>query len=257
MERRAVAGRSNSSSGSRSHSGLGEHSLGTHHRRTVALGSALLIVLAAIGFWIHSETDASGVVTKSAVQPVSPPKAKPGPPSFLQTLEGVNQATGKMLLAPASCHQDGASMAACADPAEYISTATFRTFGDGLAGSPSRRSLYSHYVATITALGFKADKANKGDCSPGTTQGEVSWNHDQKHPKIYPLQSAATLNNEVGAAGRVFCTITADGQLELVWTTNAGNLLATMTGGPHSNAWYWWYYIHHAIDLTGPAPMNM
>ncbi len=52
------------------------------------------------------------------------------------------------------------------------------------------------------------------------------------------------------AAGRAFCTIVA-GQYNLVWTQDAGHLLASMTGAPHDVAWRWWQVVHHNIPLTG------
>jgi hypothetical protein len=69
--------------------------------------------------------------------------------------------------------------------------------------------------------------------------------------------SSGMLNDESQAAGRVFCFLNASSSTEyVVWTENAGRLLAWASGGPHEDVLYWWSNLHHTIYF-GSTPMNM
>jgi hypothetical protein len=57
------------------------------------------------------------------------------------------------------------------------------------------------------------------------------------------------LNAETQAAGRTFCYLNSAGQEYVVWTQNAGRLLAWVSGGPHAEVLVWWSGVHHDIYL--------
>ena len=66
------------------------------------------------------------------------------------------------------------------------------------------------------------------------------------------------LNPSSQAAGRVFCTIDANGLYHVIWTEDGGRLLATLVGGPHDTAYNWWFHMHHNIFLPGtPISVTM
>jgi lipocalin len=58
------------------------------------------------------------------------------------------------------------------------------------------------------------------------------------------------------AAGRVFCTYTG-GYEYMLWTQDAGNMLALVAGPVHNDVWLWWAAVHHNIGLGGSKPMDM
>lgn len=39
----------------------------------------------------------------------------------------------------------------------------------------------------------------------------------------------------------------------ILWTQNAGHVLAELSGNPHGDAWGWWRRVHHEIALGGGA----
>ncbi|MGE5291259.1 MAG: hypothetical protein ACM3ML_29480 [Micromonosporaceae bacterium] len=123
---------------------------------------------------------------------------------------------------------------------------------------PSQDALYNAYIAAVRSLGNQSGKnpihTNFGDCSKGLSYGEVSWNHDFRHLKTYSLAQSRSgrLTSATQSAGRVACTIIGS-QYDLVWTEDAGHLLAKLSGGPHDAAWVWWLEIHHNIVLPGSS----
>jgi len=159
-------------------------------------------------------------------------------------------ATGK--LPPATCKQQGATMATCTAPAPGVTAATFKIY-------PSLTALYSAYETLARSLNSGHFQQNVQDCGLAAPSpvGEVAWNHDFKHPKVYSVQQM-----EMGmvpldkAAGRMFCVFLDTGTEDIVWTQDNGNLLGVVSGGPHADVWYWWSAVHHSIALDG-KPMQM
>jgi hypothetical protein len=179
--------------------------------------------------------------------------AQQQPSALMRALTLANEsdpATGK--LPPASCKQQGATMVACADPAPGVTAATFKTY-------PSLTALYSAYETLARSLNSGHFQQNVEDCGLAAPSpvGEVAWNHEFKHPRIYSVQQM-----EMGmvpldrAAGRVFCVFLDTGTEDIVWTQDNGNLLGVVSGGPHADVWYWWSAVHHSIALDG-KPMQM
>jgi hypothetical protein len=181
----------------------------------------------------------------------SHPKPAMGAQSaILQALVRTNQSMeAKGLLPPSTCRAETASMVTCSRPAFSIQTATFRTF-------PSLQALYAAYIGETTSLNGGQLHTNFGECTPQTTNGELSWNHNYQHPRHYSLaQSQSGQLADDQAAGRLFCVF-SNSEYHLVWTMNDGRLLATLTGAPHGDAWAWWHGVHHAIDLKGSTPAS-
>lgn len=173
-------------------------------------------------------------------------KTMPAPESQLfKAVAGVNESMiAKGLLPPSSCRSMSASMVTCTQPHYAVDTVTFRTF-------PSLSALYAAYVARVQTLAQGAFRANFGNCTETMTNGEVGWNHDFKHPSIYPVSmfTSGRITDDQ-AAGRLYCTFSGD-ELHLVWTQDDGRLLAELTGAPHYDAYVWWRNVHHSIVLPG------
>jgi hypothetical protein len=185
--------------------------------------------------------------------PASPAAAQPASSALMRALalaDESNPATGK--LPPASCKQQGTTMATCLNPAPGIDEASFRIY-------PSLTALYAAYETLAKSLNSGHFQQNVQDCGLAAPSpvGEVAWNHEFKHPRIYSVQQM-----EMGmvplakAAGRVFCLFTGSGTEDIVWTQDNGNLLGVVSGGPHADVWYWWSAVHHSIALDG-KPMQM
>ena len=183
----------------------------------------------------------------------SPAAAQPAPSALMRALalaDESNPATGK--LPPASCKQQGTTMATCLNPAPGIDEASFRIY-------PSLTALYAAYETLAKSLNSGHFRQNVQDCGLAAPSpvGEVAWNHEFEHPRIYSVQQM-----EMGmvpldkAAGRVFCLFTNSGTEDVVWTQDNGNLLGMVSGGPHADVWYWWSAVHHSIALDG-KPMQM
>jgi hypothetical protein len=171
--------------------------------------------------------------------------------ALMTALTRANDAT--KLLPIKTCHPQSATVVTCTQPYFAVQTVTFRTYA-------SLAALYNAYVAEVRKLGNTQGSSinvNFGNCSKAVNSGEVSWNHNFVHPKIYSLAQSTSgmLKPVTQAAGRVFCTIDDSGQYHLVWTEDGGRLLATMAGGPHDAAWQWWQTMHHNIFLPG-SPMG-
>jgi hypothetical protein len=120
------------------------------------------------------------------------------------------------LLMMNTCHPQNATVVTCTQPYFAVQTVTFRTY-------PSLTALYRAYIADVRQLGNTKGSSinvNFGNCSKAVNNGEVSWNHNFVHPKIYSLAQSISgmLNPSTQAAGRVFCTIDNNGDYHLVWT---------------------------------------
>jgi hypothetical protein len=206
-----------------------------------------VLVIAAAGGWLIWHATSSPA-------PARPSMTNAAMRSPLMTaLTNANKATGLMPMK--TCHPHSTTVVTCTEPYFAVQTVTFRTY-------PSQTALYNAYIAKVRNLGNtmgNSINANFGNCSKSVTNGEVSWNHNFEHPRIYSLAQSISgkLNPSTQAAGRVFCTISDSGQYQLVWTEDGGRLLATMTGGPHESAWGWWQRMHHSIFLPGSPMMHM
>ncbi len=194
--------------------------------------------------------------TASAPTPRSgtrPATRQPQPSALMRALALANEsnpATGK--LPPGTCRQQGTTQATCVNPAPGIDVATFKTY-------PSLTALYSAYVTLARSLNSGHFQQNVQDCGLAAPDpvGEVAWNHEFEHPRVYSVQQMETGTVPLDkAAGRVFCMFTSTGTENIVWTQDNGNLLGVVSGGPHADVWYWWSAVHHSIALDG-KPMQM
>jgi serine/threonine protein kinase len=208
----------------------------------------LAVIIAAAAVWVTSR----GTPARSASHPMAGPMPthSMAPNHLMQALAQANIATHGLL--PASkCRAQSATLVTCSQPHFAIQTVTFQTY-------PSQDALYRAYVAAVRSLGIRhgtnSIRTNFGDCSKTLSYGEVSWNHDFRHPKTYSLTQSRSgrLMSASQAAGRVACTITGS-QYDLVWTEDAGHMLAKLSGSPHDAAWGWWREVHHNIALQGSS----
>lgn len=139
-------------------------------------------------------------------------------------------------------------MVTCTQPRAAVDAVTFRTY-------PSLHALYAAYMARVTTLAQGPFRANFGDCTERTTNGEAGWNHDFKHPHKYPLSDFTSGRiTDDQAAGRVYCTFDQS-MLHLVWTQDDGLVLGELNGAPHYDAYVWWRQIHHSLVLPGSPRM--
>lgn len=176
----------------------------------------------------------------------------PASNAITKALNATNHSdTAKHLLPPSSCKATGAHTATCMKPAFGADEVTFHTY-------PSIGALYAAYESDVKQLNSGSMRTNFGDCTEKQTYGEVSWNHDYKHPRHYSFMDArmGKLTDDQ-AAGRVFCSFT-NSLLYIIWTQNDGHLLGILSGAPHANTWDWWKGVHHSIAMPGSAmPMKM
>jgi len=217
---------------------------------------ALVLVIAAVGGWLiwHSTQSGSSASAKSHMPKTAmshmPNTAMHSP--LMTALTNANKVNH--LLPIKTCHPQSTTFVTCTKPYFAVQTATFRTY-------PSLTALYHAYVADVRGLGNtegSSIRTNFANCTPGLSNGEVSWNHNFQHPRNYTLPQSISgkLNPSSQAAGRVFCTIDTSGQYHVVWTEDGGRLLATAVGGPHDSTYGWWRSMHHQIFLPG-TPMRM
>jgi hypothetical protein len=150
------------------------------------------------------------------------------------------------LLPPNACHEVDARTVQCKQPSFGVATATFRTY-------PSLDDLYGAYLDRIDAV-TGSTRTGYDDCRLTTSSGEISWNHNFEHREEFSLSDvrSGTLDDLTEAAGRVFCG-SDDGVFTMVWTQNAGQLLADISGAgfPHEDTYRWWWKVHHAIAVVG------
>ena len=210
-------------------------------------GAAVALALSGGRSSAASQNHAAGSASES-----SPPKSPARPPNqIMQALAQANEsADAKGLIPPQSCKPLSDSIVSCTRPHFGADSVRIQTY-------PSLTTLYSAYVSEVKSLSGGQFQANFNDCNPDQTNGEVSWNHAHQHPKIYSVEQfemGRVTDNE--AAGRVFCTF-SNSQLDIVWTQDDGRMLGVVNGAPHLNTWYWWYNVHHNIDLTGSGMQAM
>lgn len=232
---------------------------GRRWRRIIPVAVIILAITVGAVVWATSRggaSHASAHTGSSAAAEAQNP--------IIHALVNANHDT--RLISPSTCEAQGTSTVTCSSPhGQYggVQTVTFRTFS-------SLKALYQGYVAEVKSLANGPFVANVGDCTRDMTNGEVSWRHDpvhgDYHSHAYTLAqlradrvSAKSPPLDVGtqAAGRVYCTISSDDHLHLVWTQNPGLLLGVMNGVPHRVAWDWWANIHHDIVVPGSPQPSM
>jgi hypothetical protein len=190
--------------------------------------------------------------------PASPAAARPRPAPLAASASGagagalvnvlhlVNEGgMAKGLLPPSSCEPDAATTVTCMAPALGITGVVFSTYS-----SPG--ALLAAYVARVRSLNsgqFTADYSGCGPSEP-TVAGEAGWSQQPSHPAPGTGTQAAKATG-VRTAGRVFCTMTAGAQEDVVWTQDDGRLLGWVAGEPHQEVWAWWAAIHGSITFPG------
>ena len=156
-------------------------------------------------------------------------------------------------LPPATCRPDGTTMVTCVAPAPGITGVVLSTY-------PSLPGLYAAYMARVESLNGGRFTQNVQDCgltSP-SVGGEVAWNHQFQHPRdVTVAQMAAGKVTDLQAAGRLFCTMLAGAQEDIVWTQDDGMMLGWVAGEPHEDVWDWWVAVHHNIVFPGYSAMTM
>ncbi|HEU5046164.1 MAG TPA: serine/threonine-protein kinase [Nocardioidaceae bacterium] len=221
---------------------------GRRRRAFVVVGAAVAALVVAGGVWFglrqasasHS-TGPAKPVAETSMQPSMGQSAGP----LRQAMVVANRATGGYLpLQSCMFHSD--THATCDHPHFAVSTVNLQTFG-------SLNTLYAEYVARVKTVSGGSYRQNVGGCSPRSTSGESSWNHNYQHPKRYSLAQLRSGNlTDDQAAGRLFCTVT-NGQLYVLWTDNVGMMLGELTGFPHVDAYKWWRHVHHNLEVV-PMP---
>jgi hypothetical protein len=215
--------------------------MGRGRRRLPVVAAAVLGLAIAGGLvaWLASR---GGGSSSSAQAHAAAPAHAETP--LMHAVRDLNSSSDtKGMLPPSTCVAHATDELMCTQPAPAASTVTFHTF-------PSLEALYAAYVADASSLASDHRfRSNFGDCLPRTTNGELSWNHNFRHPRNYALADArGGMLDDNQAAGRVYCTF-AQSQLHIVWTMDDGRLLATVNGAPHEDTWRWWRQVHHAIAL--------
>jgi serine/threonine-protein kinase len=213
----------------------------------LALMTVLVLAVAGLGIWAGLSASGSH---GTAMPSTSAKPSKPKPSALMNALIVMNQsADTKGLLPPSTCKQQGSNQVTCINPALGISEAVFQTY-------PSLNALYNAYLARITSLNSGQFKENFNDCQSEVTYGEVAWNHQFQHPKIYTINQMAMGGfTDDKAAGRVFCNYT-QGNEYMVWTQDDGRVMGIVAGPVHGDVWNWWVPIHHGLGLGG-SPMIM
>jgi hypothetical protein len=158
--------------------------------------------------------------------------------------------TAKGMLPPSSCKLTNSTTVTCLNPTPAVDIVVFRSYS-------SLKSLYAAYEARVSELAQGPFRENFGNCTETMTNGEIGWNHDFKHPSMYPINEFISGQmTDDKAAGRVYCTF-EDSDLYLVWTQDDGRILGELSGAPHVDAYVWWRQVHHSVVLPGAPNMMM
>jgi hypothetical protein len=223
---------------------------GARPARVAALIAAVVVVAGVVVAWSLVPSAGAGrprvMTVASATRPVA------GRLMGAITLANESgQASGK--LPPAACQPDSTTMVTCVAPAPGITGVVLSTYS-------SLRALYAAYEARVASLNNGRFRENFQDCgltSPSVS-GEVAWNHQFRHPRhLTVAEMAAGKVTDLQAAGRVFCTMLAGAQEDIVWTQDDGRMLGWVAGEPHEDVWYWWVNVHHNIVFPGYSAMPM
>ena len=158
--------------------------------------------------------------------------------------------TAKGMLPLRSCKLTNATTVTCLQPTPAVDIVIFRSYR-------SLPALYAAYEARVSQLAQGPFRSNFGNCTETMTNGEIGWNHDFKHPSMYPVNEFTSGQiTDDKAAGRVYCTF-EDNDLYLVWTQDDGRVLGGLSGAPHVDAYVWWRQVHHSIVMPGSPNMMM
>lgn len=158
--------------------------------------------------------------------------------------------TAKGMLPLSSCKLTNPTQVTCLQPAPAVDVVIFRSY-------PSLKALYAAYEARVSQIAQGPFRANYGNCTETMTSGEVGWNHDFKHPSMYPMRDFTSGRiTDDQAAGRVYCTF-ENSDLYLVWTQDDGRVLGELSGAPHVDAYVWWRQVHHSLVMPGSPNMMM
>ncbi len=158
--------------------------------------------------------------------------------------------TAKGKLPPSSCRLATSTQVTCVQPTSAVDVVIFRTY-------PSLKALYAAYEARVSQIAQGPFRANYGNCTETMTSGEIGWNHDFKHPSMYPVSDFTSGRiTDDQAAGRVYCTF-ENSELYLVWTQDDGHVLGELSGAPHVDAYVWWRQVHHSVVMPGSPNMMM
>jgi Protein kinase domain len=217
--------------------------------------AAIVVAVAAAGGYLayhglaSHPKKSSHAMAMSSASPKASPKASPSAlMAALLTANKSADAAGK--LPPSACHSNTSTKVTCTKPMTGVDEVVFQTY-------PSLTALYQAYVTDAKSINSGQFHQNLNDCTITSTNGEVSWNHQFRHPhnfSVTQMESGKMTDNQ--AAGRVFCTF-YNGAEDMIWTQNDGHLLGWVVGAPHEDVWNWWVAVHHNISLGGSMPMHM
>ena len=226
----------------------------------VVLALAVLIPVAIVAFVVlgaggsksRSSGDTAGTAAAKPSDVALPLNAnRTAHDNLAKAVAGVNvSVTAKGMLPPSSCKLTNSTTVTCMQPTPAVDIVVFRTY-------PSLKALYAAYEARVSAIAQGPFRSNFGNCTENTTNGEVGWNHDFKHPSMYPMSEFISGQiTDDKAAGRVYCTF-EDSDLYLVWTQDDGRILGELSGAPHVDAYVWWRQVHHSVVMPGAPNMMM
>jgi hypothetical protein len=123
-----------------------------------------------------------------------------------KAVAGINvSVTAKGMLPLSSCKLTNSTTVTCMQPTPAVDLVIFLTYR-------SLPALYSAYEARVSQLAQGPFRANFGNCTETMTNGEIGWNHDFKHPSMYPMSEFTSGQiTDDKAAGRVYCNGGDDG----------------------------------------------
>jgi serine/threonine-protein kinase len=229
--------------------GRDEAAPGSHGRRPRRrwgwIAAAAAVVLIAAGLGVYFGTRSSPPAKGGGGHQSAALSAGYSP--LDRALILANQSTlSQGSLNPRYCRNQGKTMVTCTNPTLAISSATFRTYS-------TLAALYSAYEAKVESIMPGPFQANTANCVDGVGNGEISWNHNYFHLKNFSVAQdiAGNLNPQTQAAGRMFCHFVSPNGETIVWTQNAGRMLAVVTGAPHADVFAWWRGVHHDIAMAG------
>lgn len=185
-------------------------------------------------------------MTSTSTAPMVPPTGLGA--TLPQALQNLDRDTH--LVKWSSCHQmHDANEVMCTNPdSPAAEWADFRVY-------PTLHALYDAYVARVRTE-HGSFRENHLNCWKSVWSGEASWDHNGSHSHRYTvaqMRRGAHLDEDTQAAGRVFCGSQQAVQ-HIIWTQNAGHLLAEVWGTPAPETFAWWHTVHHYI---GALRMSM
>jgi serine/threonine protein kinase len=240
--------------------GRDEPAPGSHGRRpnkrwrwVAAVAAAVVLIGAGLGVYLgtRSSTPPAKGGGGTHTQQQSAALSASYSPLDRALILANQSALSQGFLEPKYCRNQSKTMVTCTNPTLAISSATFRTYS-------TLTALYAAYQAKVESIVPGPFKANVSNCSDLSQNGEISWNHNYFHlPNFSMAQSmSGTLNPDSQAAGRMFCHFVSPNGEVIVWTQDAGNMLAVVNGAPHADVYDWWHGVHHDIAMAGGMPMS-